>query len=347
MNRAHLLRPGEPEVGAKQGKYKLIAVRGRGGMGLVYEAEDTLIRRRVALKLLPPSPAEDGEAFRRFLAEARAAGRLHHPNIVSVYDVVRTGKLCFLVMELVAGGTAQDRLQRRGPLDLPAAVAVMLEVCRGLAAAHSVGLVHRDLKPANIMRAADGTVKLADFGLAKILDASTGSGGNPALLGTPHYMSPEQCRCETPDARSDLYAAGAVFFALLTGRPPYHDAGGVSEVMLSQCSAPPPDPRSLRPDLPEAAAALIAKAMAKERPARHQSADALADDLRRLAAGSPVDLPGGPDWPALEALSADLGTAVRRRDLAALEAALERLCAAARPRPADAADAADDWSPAE
>jgi hypothetical protein len=198
--------------------------------------------------------------------------------------------------------------------------------------------------------------RYAAANLAKILDASTGSGGNPALLGTPHYMSPEQCRCETPDARSDLYAAGAVFFALLTGRPPYHDAGGVSEVMLAQCSAPPPDPRSLRPDLPEAAAALIAKAMAKERPARHQSAEALADDLRRLAAGSPIDVPGGPDWPALEALSADLGSAVRRRDPAALEAALERLCAAARPRPADAdadaADAADadagaDWSPAE
>ena len=206
--------------GKRLGKYLLKTKLGQGGMGTVYLAIDTRLKRNVALKVLPKEMAADEAAVKRFLREARVAARLNHPNVVAVYDVDRQRGFCFLVMELVDGRTASELL-REGPLSWTEATRLVADACRGLVAAHEAGLVHRDIKPSNIMRTNDGLVKLADFGLAKVMD-DPGPAKNPltqsgTILGTPHYMSPEQCRGEPVDARSDLYSLGATYYTLLAG----------------------------------------------------------------------------------------------------------------------------------
>ena len=176
----------DPLIGGKLGKYQVLRVLGRGGMGVVYEAEDPLIQRRVAVKVLPESVSQDPEALARFLSEARAAGKVNHQNTVTLHEVGEQDGAYYLVMELVPGGSAQEFLNRNGPMHWTEAAKVMIDACRGLVAAHAAGLIHRDIKPANIMRAADGTVKLADFGLAKAAERTgqsiTGAG---MVVGTP------------------------------------------------------------------------------------------------------------------------------------------------------------------
>lgn len=256
------------------GKYLLKSRLGQGGMGVVYLATDTRLQRDVALKVLPKELTADEAAVKRFLREARVAARLNHPNVVAVYDVDQQRGHCFLVMELVNGQTAAELISH-GPLPWLEATRFMAEVCRGLAAAHEAGLVHRDIKPSNIMQTNTGQVKLADFGLAKPADDSL-SAKNPltqsgTILGTPHYMSPEQCRGEPVDARSDLYSLGATYFALLTGQPPFSDSQPL-QVMFAHCSKPVPDPRALRPELPAECAAIVMKSLAKKRADRFASA---------------------------------------------------------------------------
>ena len=295
--RAGRRAPGGEWVGRRLGKYDLVGLLGAGGMGVVYEAQDTVLNRRVALKLLPPALAEsDRQALRRFLREAQAAARLNHPNVVAIYDVVPDGEVNYLVMELARRGSAQDYLRRRGRLPWPKATRIVADLCRGLAAAHEQGLVHRDVKPANVMRSADRVVKLADFGLAKPVggEASlTGSG----IVGTPDYMSPEQCRGEPLDARTDLYALGATYYALLVGRPPY-PRGVPVQTMFAHCSSPVPDPRAAVPEVPPAVVAVIQKAMAKRPGERYQSAAEMLADLKLIDAGvGDADI-SFPDLPA-------------------------------------------------
>lgn len=268
------------------GKYLLKTKLGQGGMGTVYLAIDTRLKRNVALKVLPKEMASDEAAVKRFLREARVAARLNHPNVVAVYDVDRQRGFCFLVMELVDGRTASELL-REGPLSWTEATRLVADACRGLVAAHEAGLVHRDIKPSNIMRTNDGLVKLADFGLAKVMD-DPGPAKNPltqsgTILGTPHYMSPEQCRGEPVDARSDLYSLGATYYTLLTGQAPFEDANPL-QVMFSHCSKPTPDPRTLRADLPSASAEIVLKAMAKSRSERFASAKEMQTSLTELLA---------------------------------------------------------------
>lgn len=283
-------------IARQLGKYHLVKLLGRGGMGAVFEAEDTVLQRRVALKVLPPRMAANQDALQRFLREAQAAARLSHPNVVTIHEVGCSEKTHFIAMELVRGESAEQRLTR-GPLDWPQATRIVADVCRGLHAAHRAGLVHRDVKPSNILLGEDGQVKLADFGLVKPADPQLARlTRDQTILGTPQYMSPEQCRGERVTRLADLYSLGATYFCLLTGRPPYRGDQPLS-VMMAHCTDAVPDPRTLVPNLPESCAAVVQRAMAKEPADRYSGADELLSTLEsmldrtRTANVSPVLVP--------------------------------------------------------
>ncbi len=270
--------------GQRLGRYAITGQLGRGGMGVVYEAEDTLLQRRVAIKLLPREVSSNPEALARFLREAQAAARLNHANVVAVYDVGEADGTHYIVMELMAGGSAKAMLAARGPFHWVEATSILAEVCRGVAAAHKAGLIHRDIKPANILRSADGVVKLGDFGLVK--PAGIKGPGLTSLgevVGTPHYMSPEQSRGDVLDRRSDVYSLGATYFALLTGRPPFNSADSM-QVLFAHCAHPVPDPRELVGDIPPACTAIVRKAMAKNRSQRHRTAGELLGEVEQVLA---------------------------------------------------------------
>ncbi len=273
----------------RMGKFEIVGELGRGGMGVVLEARDTVLERQVAIKLLPQSVSARPEALERFLREARAAARLNHPHVVTVYDADQFDGQYYIVLELVRGGSLQDSLTN-GPLPWFMATRVLADACRGLDVAHRAGLVHRDIKPSNLMQSEDGTVKLTDFGLARSNDSTdatmTGSG---SVLGTPQYMSPEQCRSERADERSDLYAMGATYFALLTGRPPYQGNAPLL-IMNSHLLDPVPDPREFEPTVPQACSDIIRRAMAKDPDDRYRDATALLTDLESLLADSTQEI---------------------------------------------------------
>jgi serine/threonine protein kinase len=279
-----------PPVGGRVGKYLLTGRLGRGGMGVVYEAHDTVLERRVALKVLTTTEAA---GWRRCLREARAAARLNHPNVVALYEAEQRDGLCYLAMELVPGGSTQAVLQTRGTLAWPEATRAIADACRGLAAAHAAGLIHRDVKPANLMRAADGTVKLTDFGLARAAE-QTGPSVVSSLRagGTPQYMSPEQSRGESLDPRTDLYSLGATYYALLVGKPPYPGEAPLP-LMYAHCSKPVPDPRAERPEVPDGCAAIVRRAMAKYPAQRYRSAVDMLADLEAVLRATGEMVPTG------------------------------------------------------
>ncbi len=267
------------------GKYLLKSQLGHGGMGVVYLATDTRLHRDVALKILPRQMSADQEAVGRFMQEARVVAQLNHPNVVIVHDVDQERGYCYLVMELLTGGTMQDVLER-GRLSWSEATGVIAQACRGLAAAQEAGLIHRDIKPSNIMKAANGIVKLTDFGLAKVVDEATNvkpMTKSGTVMGTPQFMSPEQCRGEPLDGRSDLYALGATYYTLLVGQPPFVDAQ-LLQVMFAHCSRPAPDPCSVRADIPTACGQIVRKALAKNRADRFASAQEMLAALDRILA---------------------------------------------------------------
>jgi WD40 repeat protein len=268
------------------GKYAVGHLIGTGGMGAVYEGEDTFLKRKVAIKILPDSVAQDSNSIRRFVLEARAFARVNHPNAVQIYEVNKRKGVCYLAMELMRGGSMQDLLKRLGALAWPEATLAVADACRALVATHAVSLVHRDINPGNLMRSADGVVKLADFGLAKDADQRQASLTMPGgVMGTPSYMSPEQCRSEPVDARTDIYALGATYYTLLVGRPPYVGETPL-QVLFAHCSAAVPDPRDVAPEVPAACAAIVRRAMAKEPRDRYQSARTMLVDLESvLSAG--------------------------------------------------------------
>lgn len=274
------LEPRRIEPGCMLGKHRIIRRIGQGGMGIVYAAEDTLLRRRVAIKVI--ASGLDSAAEHRFLHEARAAASLNHPNVIAVHEIDEQDGIYYLVMELVARGSVQTLLKERGALPWREASRLIADACRGLVAAHATGIIHRDIKPANLLITMGGTVKLADFGLALAPDFGECIPGEPGeLRGTPSFMSPEQCRADPVDERSDIYSIGATYFALLTGVPPYGDSDPV-QTLLSHCLEPVPDPRSYCPGLPAACAAIIARATAKEPADRYPHASALLADLESL-----------------------------------------------------------------
>jgi serine/threonine protein kinase len=250
--------------------YRLLRRIGGGATGVVCEAEDTCSGARVAIKLMPHERAAEARPPR----VPRRALAIRHPCVVGVHAAGCYAGGDFLVMELVDGPSLQALLDD-GPLPWSEATALLAAACEGAAALHAAGVIHRDIKPANLLRAADGTVKLADLGLACLVTRSR----SQAPAGTPHYMSPEQCRGEPCDERTDVYALGATYHALLTGRAPY--AGATPwQVMVAHCSAPVPDPRQGRRGIPPTCAAIVQRAMAKKRGERYNSTGAMCVALR-------------------------------------------------------------------
>jgi serine/threonine protein kinase len=299
-------------AGATVGKYEIRRLLGKGAMGFVYEALDTALQRPVALKVLAPRIAARQEIPRRFIREARLAARLSHPNAVAVYDVGREDDVYYIAMELVRGRSVNERIAAEGPMDPAEAAGVIAQACRALAAAHRAGMIHRDIKPANIMYADDGTVKLADFGLAKSLDGESGNESLTAedrVVGTPKYLSPEQARNEPLDGRADIYSLGATYYALLTARPPYA-GGSVVNIMYAHCHLPVPDPRQAIPSLPAACAAVVRKAMAKDPQERYRTAEEMLAALEEAGSTTPEPSVGGGSSPFLAEAEAGSSTVV-------------------------------------
>jgi urea transport system substrate-binding protein len=277
--------PGRVRVGEPLGKYQITAVLGEGGMGVVLKAHDPLIERDVAVKVLADYLAADPTSLGRFLAEAKAGGKLSHPNVVAIYEIGQEGPTHFLVLEYVTGGSLADRLAGEKPLPLLEATQALVDACKGVGAAHAAGLVHRDIKPANFMRSADGSIKVTDFGLAKATsDSSRNLTQTGTAVGTPFFMSPEQCEAKPVDHRTDIYSLGATYYSLLTGRNPFQNSESVPQLMYQHCHGPIPDPRSANPAVPEACAQIVARAMAKAPADRYQSTNEMLADLQAILA---------------------------------------------------------------
>ncbi len=255
------------------GRYRLLQPLGRGAMSAVWEADDTELGRRVAVKLL--GPTADPQRFER---EARAAAALSHPNIVSVYDYGRDEGRPFMVLELLPGGSLEDRLRDGRPLADDETLAIALEIASGLAHAHERGLVHRDLKPANILFDGEGRAKIADFGIVRV-----GGGGTlteaGTVLGTASYISPEQATGEPAGPASDVFSFGVILFRLLTGRLPFVSKNAVELVRMHR-DEKPPRVAELRPDAPAPLAALAGSALSKDPNRRPQDGAALLLALR-------------------------------------------------------------------
>jgi urea transport system substrate-binding protein len=271
--------------GRKLGKYTILERIGGGGMGVVYRGHDDSLDRDVAIKLLPVELASDVSYLDRFIAEAKSAARLQHANAAAIYEVgVQEGQY-YLAMELITGGSVEERLARGGVLTPLQATTAAADACRGLQAAHAAGIVHRDIKPANLLFNDEGLVKVVDFGLAKqTFEAGRGMTRTGEVLGTPYYMSPEQCNAEPADHRSDVYSLGAAYYTMLTGAAPYQDRGSAVQVMFAHCHADPPNPRAINPSIPDSCAAVVARAMAKKPEHRYQSAREMLQDLEAICA---------------------------------------------------------------
>ena len=265
-------------------RYRLVARVAGGGMGEVYRAHDLLLDRTVAVKVLQPSLAQDPELVERFRAEARAAARLNHPNIVGVHDWgSEDERTYYMVMEYVSGTDLRDVLVTQGSLAPAHAVEMIASVCEALSVAHAAGLIHRDIKPENILLARDGTTKVVDFGIAAVTDAErTMPGGT--ITGTLRYLAPEQARGEEATHLVDIWATGAVLGELLTGLPPHQGAG--AELLQRRGSEPPSPPSQWDPSIPADLDAVVLKACALDPADRYPDASDMAADLRRVAARS-------------------------------------------------------------
>ena len=269
-------------------RYEILEVIGQGGMAVVFKAKCHRLNRLVAIKVLKPDLADDADFRRRFHDESQAVAMLSHPNIVSVYDVSRGGDLEYIVMELIDGITLKQYMERRGQLNWREALHFITQIMRGLSHAHSRGIIHRDIKPHNIMVLRDGSVKVADFGIACLAARNAQTMAGREALGSVHYISPEQAKGERADERSDIYSAGVVLYEMLTGRLPFEGDSPVS-IAIQHFSAVPLNPREIRPEIPEALELICLKAMAPQISNRYQSADEMIRDLEEFRRNPEVD----------------------------------------------------------
>lgn len=262
------------------GRYEITGTLGRGTMGVVYQAHDPLIERTVAIKTVGYaglSPEETAEFEKRFFREAKSAGRLNHPNIVTIHDVGRCDDLAYIAMEYLSGSSLRDLLDSGVALAPQRIVEIAAAIADGLAFAHVNGVVHRDIKPANIMVLNNDIVKIADFGIASLPSGSLTIVGT--TLGSPKYMSPEQVLGKRADGRSDIFSLGAVLYEMLTGRAPFN-GDDLNAVLYQVLNNAPPLPSSVNPDLPHGFDRIIARALSKDPDKRYQNAAEMAADLR-------------------------------------------------------------------
>lgn len=273
------------------GRYEILSELGQGAMGVVYKAVDPLIDRTVAIKTINLNLSKDelADFEERFNREAKSAGRLNHPNIVTIYDVGRAGHVAFMAMEYLEGRELKE-IVASGEILQPERIAeIIAQVANGLAYAHEHGIVHRDIKPANIMVLRNGSVKITDFGIAKMSSGSRTQIG--IILGSPKYMSPEQVAGKPVDGRSDIFSLGAVLYELLTGKPAFGgEDSTLTSIMYRVLNEIPPPPASVNPSIPGSFDHIVARALAKEPEMRYQSAREMANDLKNyksLTASAP------------------------------------------------------------
>ncbi|ARU31224.1 hypothetical protein CAP31_05700 [Sulfuriferula sp. AH1] len=263
----------------KLGRYEILSELGQGAMGIVYKAIDPLIERTVAIKTikLDLSREELANFEERFYREAKSAGRLNHPNIVTIYDAGKTDSAAYMAMEFLEGQLLREILDAHTALSIDKIVHIAAQVADGLAYAHENGVVHRDIKPANIMLVRDGVAKIMDFGIAQMPTGSRTRAGT--VIGSPKYMAPEQIIGKPVDGRSDLFALGVILYEMLTGESPF-DGDNINTIMYRILNTTPVPPKSLTPRIPDTFNYIITKALAKEPDERYQNAKELANDLR-------------------------------------------------------------------
>ena len=269
------------------GRYEIIELIGSGGMANVYKAKCHRLNRMVAVKILKSDMAENEEIRRRFRDESRAVAQLSHANIVSVYDVSSSGDTEYIVMELIDGITLKQYMERRGQMDWRESLHFIIQIMRALEHAHSRGIIHRDIKPQNIMVLRDGSVKVADFGIACLQNNAQTL--TQDALGSVHYISPEQARGEHIDARSDIYSAGVVLYEMLTGRLPFEGDTAVS-VAIQHLSSDPLAPSEIREDVPKGLELICMKAMCADINKRYASATAMLEDLESFRKNPDIDM---------------------------------------------------------
>lgn len=263
------------------GRYEIIEELGRGAMGIVYKAYDPLIERFVAIKtinLQVLSETERAEYETRFYQEAKAAGHLNHPNIVTIYDLGESGDVAYIAMELMEGRELQEMIYSKRRLLVTDALNIAIQVAAGLSYAHQRGVVHGDIKPSNIMVLGDNLVKISDFGIARMASSMEGK-QEDAIFGTPPFMSPEQIQGKSIDARSDIFSLGVVLYYMLTDRLPFSEEN-ISLLKNQIVSVVPEKPSSLNPGISEALEAIVYKCLAKTPDDRFKNANDLANDLR-------------------------------------------------------------------
>ncbi len=287
-------------------RYEIMERIGIGGMAVVYKALDHRLNRYVAVKILKDDYAVDEDFRRRFHTEARAVAMLSHPNIVTVYDVSRSQDVNYILMELIEGITLKQYMQKRGQLSWKEALHFSMQISKALIHAHSRGIIHRDIKPHNIMILRDGSVKVADFGIARL--TSTQNTLTQQTLGSVHYISPEQAKGSSIDARTDIYSLGVVMYEMLTGRLPFEGENAVS-IAIQHISSIPLMPREINPEIPVGMETITMKAMNPDLEKRYQYAEQLYEDLETFRKNPDVDFSekdlGFPD--------ADHGEAVQQK----------------------------------
>ena len=262
------------------GRYEVLGELGQGAMGIVYKARDPLIDRVVAIKTINLGLAldEKEEYEGRFYQEAKAAGRLNHPNIVTIYDVGKSGDVAYIAMEFLQGRELRDIMNDGGLLPVDQVLDIVAQVAQGLAYAHEHGIVHRDVKPSNIMVVRDGHAKITDFGIARMASSAVRT-QTGMVLGSPKYMSPEQVMGKEIDQRSDIFSLGVMLYEMLTGQAPFNGEN-VNAIMYQTLNAVPAPPNTLNPAVPEMINFILAKALAKKVEDRYQNAKDFAVDLR-------------------------------------------------------------------
>jgi serine/threonine protein kinase len=314
-----------------EGKYRIERLLGKGGMGAVFLAHDLTLEREVAIKVLPPDVAQDDQVVRRFQQEAKTAAGLDHPNIIPIYRVESEGGLYYIVMKYISGTSLEDLLERKEGLSIPEIQRILWEAACALGHAHQRSVVHRDVKPANIMFDHDARAMLTDFGISKALQAATGFTATGMIIGTPHYMAPEQAKGASVDGRADQYSLGIVGYRMLTGELPF--AGdSVHTILYKHIFEEPPRAAVHRTDAPEFLSAAISRAMAKEPDHRYPTMEEFASAVwpeqpvappnkgrpairqrPRVMADAPTEMTDAPTTPLPAAKPPRPGPPTRRR----------------------------------